>query len=119
LIEEFGFSLRVNEMMSVMLVRDTYKLDDVRSTAIRTYHTSKKIRSRVSEALRVTSNFGSVNLFNMCNYYDYLILIVVIISCEYFGLVNLCNTCNCCYYLILIAVIISCDYFDSVNLFNT
>jgi hypothetical protein len=43
LIEEFGFSLRVNEMMSVMLVRDAYKMDDVRSAAIRTYHTSKKI----------------------------------------------------------------------------
>jgi hypothetical protein len=29
--------------MPVMLVRDAYKMDDVRSTAIRTYHTSKKI----------------------------------------------------------------------------
>jgi hypothetical protein len=43
LIEEFCFSLRVNEMMSVMLVRDAYKMDDVRSAVIRTYHTSKKI----------------------------------------------------------------------------
>jgi hypothetical protein len=43
LIEEFGFSLGVNEILSVMLVRDTYKMDDVRSAAIRTYHTSKKI----------------------------------------------------------------------------
>jgi hypothetical protein len=43
LIEEFGFFLRVNEMLSVMLVHDAYKMDDVRSTAIRTYHTSKKI----------------------------------------------------------------------------
>jgi hypothetical protein len=43
LIEEFDFFLRVNEMLSVMLVRDAYKMDDVRSTAIRTYHTSKKI----------------------------------------------------------------------------
>jgi hypothetical protein len=43
LIEKFGFFLRVNEMMSVMLVRDAYKMDDVRSTVIRTYHTSKKI----------------------------------------------------------------------------
>jgi hypothetical protein len=34
-------------------------------------------------------------------------------------LVNLCNMCNCCCYLILIAVIILCDYFDEVNLFNT
>jgi hypothetical protein len=59
------------------------------------------------------------NLFNMCNYYDYLILIVVIILCEYFGLVNLCNMCNCCCYLILTDVIILCEYFGSVNLFNT
>jgi hypothetical protein len=36
-------------------------------------------------------NFSSVNLFNTCNYYDYLILIVVIISCDYFGSVNLFN----------------------------
>jgi hypothetical protein len=43
LIEEFDFFLRVNEMLSVMLIRDTYKMDDVRSAAIRTYHTSKKI----------------------------------------------------------------------------
>jgi hypothetical protein len=43
LIEEFGFSLRVNEILSVMLVRDAYKMDDVRSAVIRTYHTSKKI----------------------------------------------------------------------------
>jgi hypothetical protein len=43
LIEEFGFFLRVNEMLSMMLVHDTYKMDDVRSAAIRTYHTSKKI----------------------------------------------------------------------------
>jgi hypothetical protein len=43
LIEEFGFSLRVNEILSVMLVRDAYKIDDARSAAIRTYHTSKKI----------------------------------------------------------------------------
>jgi hypothetical protein len=43
LIEEFGFSLRVNEILSVMLVRDAYKIDDIRSAAIRTYHTSKKI----------------------------------------------------------------------------
>jgi hypothetical protein len=43
LIEEFGFFLHVNEMLSVMLVRDAYKMDDVRSAAIRTYHTSKKI----------------------------------------------------------------------------
>jgi hypothetical protein len=64
----------------------------------------------------VTFNFGLVNLFNTCNYYDYLILIVAIISCEYFGLVNLCN---CCCYLILIVVIILCDYFGSVNIFNT
>jgi hypothetical protein len=55
----------------------------------------RKSRSRASEALHVTFNFGSVNLFNTCNYYDYLILIVVIISSEYFGLINLCNTCNC------------------------
>jgi hypothetical protein len=43
LIEEFGFFLRVNEMSSAMLIRDAYKMDDVRSAAIRTYHTSKKI----------------------------------------------------------------------------
>jgi hypothetical protein len=43
LIEEFDFFLRINEMLSVMLVHDAYKMDDVRSTAIRTYHTSKKI----------------------------------------------------------------------------
>jgi hypothetical protein len=43
LIEEFGFFLRVNEMLSVMLVCDAYKMDDVHSAAIRTYHTSKKI----------------------------------------------------------------------------
>jgi hypothetical protein len=43
LIEEFDIFLRVNEMLSVMLIRDTYKMDDVRSAAIRTYHTSKKI----------------------------------------------------------------------------
>jgi hypothetical protein len=34
LIEEFDFFLRVNEMLSVMLVRDVYKMDDVRSAAI-------------------------------------------------------------------------------------
>jgi hypothetical protein len=38
LIEEFGFSLHVNEMLSVMLIRDAYKMDDIRSVAIRTYH---------------------------------------------------------------------------------
>jgi hypothetical protein len=43
LIEEFGFSLRVNEMLSVMLIRDAYKMGDVRLAAIRTYHTLKKI----------------------------------------------------------------------------
>jgi hypothetical protein len=30
LIEEFDFSLCINEMLSVMLVRDTYKIDNVR-----------------------------------------------------------------------------------------
>jgi hypothetical protein len=96
MIEELGFSLHVNEMLLVMLIRDAYKMDDVHSSVIRTYTHQRKSRSRVSEALRATSNFASVNLFNVCNYYDYLILIVVIISCEYFGLVNLCNMCNCC-----------------------
>jgi hypothetical protein len=43
LIEEFGFSLCVNEMFSVMLVCGAYKMDDVRSAVIWTYHTSKKI----------------------------------------------------------------------------
>jgi hypothetical protein len=88
----------------------------LRQRSERTTH-RRKLSSRASETLRVTFNFGTVNLFNTCNYYNYLILIVVIISCEYFVLVNLCNTCNC--YLILIDVIISCDYFGSVNLFNT
>jgi hypothetical protein len=32
----------------------------------------------------VMFNFGWVNLFNMCNYYGYLILIIVIILCKYF-----------------------------------
>jgi hypothetical protein len=52
----------------------------------------RKSRNRASEALSAMFNFGSVNLFNTCNYYDYLILIVVIISCDHFGLVNLFNT---------------------------
>jgi hypothetical protein len=43
LIEEFGFFLRINEMLSVMLVRDAYKMDDIHLATIRTYHTSKKI----------------------------------------------------------------------------
>jgi hypothetical protein len=43
LIKEFDFSLRVNKMLSVMLVRGAYKMDDVCSAMIRTYHTSKKI----------------------------------------------------------------------------
>jgi hypothetical protein len=38
-----------------MLVRDTYKMDDIRSAAIRT-----------------------------CNYYCYLILIAIIILCDYY-----------------------------------
>jgi hypothetical protein len=104
--------------MSVMLIHDAYKMDDIRSASIRRTTHQRKSCSRASEALRAMFNFGSVNLFNTCNYYDYLILIVVIISCEYFGLINLCNMCNCCCYLILIVVIISCDYFGSVNLFN-
>jgi hypothetical protein len=33
----------------------------------------------------VTFNFGSINLFNMCNYHGYLNLIVVTILCKYFG----------------------------------
>jgi hypothetical protein len=41
--------------MSVMLVRDAYKMDNIRSTAIRT-----------------------------CNCYCYLILIAVIILCDYY-----------------------------------
>jgi hypothetical protein len=105
--------------MSVMLVRDAYKMDDVRSITIRTYHTSKKITQSSKRGSARDFNFGLVNLFNTCNYYNYLILIVVVISYKYFGLVNLCNMCNCCCYLILIVVIILCDYFGSVNLFNT
>jgi hypothetical protein len=75
--------------MSVMLIRDAYKMDDVGSTAIRMYHTSKKITQSSKRGSTRDVNFGSVNLFNTCNYYNYLILNVVIISCDYFSLVNL------------------------------
>jgi hypothetical protein len=44
LIEEFGFFLRVNEMLSVMLVRDAYKMCDQNISHIEENHAVEQAR---------------------------------------------------------------------------